>query len=64
MSLYPAFLKLWGRPVLLVGGGRVASGKLRGLLEAGARVTVVAPLIAPGALPAGRSAAAAALRGR
>jgi len=47
MSLYPAFLKLWGRPVLLVGGGRVAAGKLRGLLEAGARVTVVAPLIRP-----------------
>jgi uroporphyrin-III C-methyltransferase/precorrin-2 dehydrogenase/sirohydrochlorin ferrochelatase len=47
MSLYPAFLKLWGRPVLLVGGGRVAAGKLRGLLDAGARVTVVAPHIAP-----------------
>ena len=47
MSLYPAFLKLWGRPVLLVGGGRAAAGKLRGLLDAGARVTVVAPHIAP-----------------
>lgn len=46
MSLYPAFLKLWGRPVLLVGGGKVAAGKLRGLVEAGARVTVVAPRIA------------------
>jgi uroporphyrin-III C-methyltransferase/precorrin-2 dehydrogenase/sirohydrochlorin ferrochelatase len=46
MNLYPAFLKLSGRQVLLVGGGRVAAGKLRGLLEAGARVTVVAPRIA------------------
>ncbi len=45
MSLYPAFLKLWGRPVLLVGGGRVAASKLRGLVEAGASVTVVAPEI-------------------
>lgn len=45
MSLYPAFLKLWGRPVLLVGGGKVAASKLRGLLEAGAVVTVVAPEI-------------------
>jgi len=46
MNLYPAFLKLSGRPVLLVGGGRVAAAKLGGLLEAGAIVTVVAPRIA------------------
>ena len=45
MSLYPAFLKLWGRPVLLVGGGKVAANKLRGLIEAGEVVTVVAPEI-------------------
>lgn len=41
--LFPTFLKLQGRRVLLVGGGPVAAGKLRGLLEAGADVTVVAP---------------------
>jgi uroporphyrin-III C-methyltransferase/precorrin-2 dehydrogenase/sirohydrochlorin ferrochelatase len=41
--MYPAFLKLNGRRVLLVGGGRVAAGKLEGLLAAGARVKVVAP---------------------
>jgi len=46
MSLYPAFLKLAGRRVLLVGGGRVATAKLPGLLEAGADVTVVAPTLA------------------
>lgn len=45
MSLFPAFLKLSGREVLLVGGGRVAAGKLKGLLGAGAQVTVVAPRI-------------------
>ena len=44
-SPYPIFLHLHSRPVLLVGGGKVAAGKLDGLLEAGAQVTVVAPEI-------------------
>ncbi len=41
--LFPAFLKLAGRAVTVVGGGPVAASKLRALLAAGARVTVVAP---------------------
>jgi len=41
--LYPVNLVVDGRPCLVVGGGRVALGKVRGLVEAGARVTVVAP---------------------
>jgi siroheme synthase-like protein len=45
--MYPAFLRLTGRKVLVVGGGRVAAGKLHGLVQAGARVTVVAPEIRP-----------------
>ena len=45
--LFPVFLKLRGRRVLLVGGGPVARGKLAGLLEAGAWVTVVAPEVRP-----------------
>ena len=45
--LYPVFLKLEGRKVLLVGGGTVAAAKLDGLLAAGARVMVVAPEIHP-----------------
>jgi uroporphyrin-III C-methyltransferase/precorrin-2 dehydrogenase/sirohydrochlorin ferrochelatase len=45
--MYPVFLKLAGRRVLLVGGGVVASGKLDGLLREGACVTVVAPRIRP-----------------
>jgi uroporphyrin-III C-methyltransferase/precorrin-2 dehydrogenase/sirohydrochlorin ferrochelatase len=46
-SVFPAFLKLAGRPVLVVGGGRVAASKLPALLEAGALVTVVAPELRP-----------------
>jgi uroporphyrin-III C-methyltransferase/precorrin-2 dehydrogenase/sirohydrochlorin ferrochelatase len=45
MKLYPVFLKLDGLPVVVVGGGPVAASKLRGLVEAGARVTVIAPAI-------------------
>ena len=40
---YMACLDLTGRSVLVVGGGRVALEKVHGLLDAGARVTVVAP---------------------
>lgn len=40
---YPVLLDLRGRSTLVVGAGRVAAGKVRGLLDAGAAVTVVAP---------------------
>lgn len=42
-ALFPVFLKLTGRPVLVVGGGPVATSKLAALQAAGAAVTVVAP---------------------
>lgn len=42
---YMACLDLEGRSALVVGGGSVALEKTRGLLECGARVTVVAPQI-------------------
>jgi uroporphyrin-III C-methyltransferase/precorrin-2 dehydrogenase/sirohydrochlorin ferrochelatase len=44
-ELLPLFLNLTGRKVVLVGGGRVAAGKLRQLIAAGANVTIVAPEI-------------------
>jgi uroporphyrin-III C-methyltransferase/precorrin-2 dehydrogenase/sirohydrochlorin ferrochelatase len=45
--LFPLFLKLAGRDVLVVGGGPVGTSKARALVEAGARVTVVAPALSP-----------------
>jgi uroporphyrin-III C-methyltransferase/precorrin-2 dehydrogenase/sirohydrochlorin ferrochelatase len=44
-DLLPLFLNLTGRSVVLVGGGRVAAGKLQQLLAAGAQVRVVSPEI-------------------
>ena len=46
--LFPVFLKLTGRTVLVVGGGQVAATKLGALLAAGAGVRVVAPQVADG----------------
>lgn len=40
---YPLFADLAGRRCLVVGAGAVATRKIRGLLDAGADVTIVAP---------------------
>jgi uroporphyrin-III C-methyltransferase / precorrin-2 dehydrogenase / sirohydrochlorin ferrochelatase len=47
MTLFPLFLKLAGRKVLVVGGGPVALGKVQALLETGAAISVVAPEAVP-----------------
>ena len=46
MDYLPIFLQLRDRPVLVVGGGRVAARKVDLLRRTGARITVVAPEIA------------------
>jgi uroporphyrin-III C-methyltransferase/precorrin-2 dehydrogenase/sirohydrochlorin ferrochelatase len=46
-DLFPVFLKLAGRDVLVVGAGAVASSKLAALASSGAVITVVAPEISP-----------------
>jgi len=47
MQLFPLFLKLDGRKVLVVGGGPVATAKVASLRDAGAEITVVAPEVEP-----------------
>jgi siroheme synthase-like protein len=45
MELYPIFMKMSGRPVLVVGGGSVGTRKVHGLLAAGTSVTLVSPVV-------------------
>lgn len=47
MPDYPIFLKLNGAPVLIIGGGKVALRKARGLADAGAHITVISPCFHP-----------------
>ncbi|HET9182977.1 MAG TPA: bifunctional precorrin-2 dehydrogenase/sirohydrochlorin ferrochelatase [Candidatus Angelobacter sp.] len=47
MALYPVFLKLEGRKVLIVGGGAVAEQKIEGVLRSATDVTVIAPEVTP-----------------
>ena len=43
MHYYPIALDLRGRPCLVVGGGKIATRKIEGLLSAGGNLTVVSP---------------------
>lgn len=47
MKHYPVMLDISGKPVLVVGGGKVALRKVMRLLECGARVTVISPRLEP-----------------
>jgi siroheme synthase-like protein len=44
---HPIFLNLQDRLCVVIGGGRIAEGKVAGLLAAEAQVTVIAPLLTP-----------------
>ncbi len=45
---YPVNLDLQGRRCVVVGGGKIAEDKIKGLLEAGAKVRVIAPELTVG----------------
>ncbi len=45
MKFYPAYLDLRGRSCLIIGGGTVAERKALTLLEAGADVTIISPIL-------------------
>lgn len=55
MSLFPMFVKLNGRLVVVVGGGGIAAGKIDGLLKAGAKVRLIAPEVHPSLISAIRT---------
>lgn len=46
-AVYPVFLRLQGRRVLVVGGGAVALQRTLALLHAGASITLIAPQVVP-----------------
>jgi len=48
MKYYPICLQIEGRRCLVIGGGKVAERKVRGLLGSGARVVVISPELTDG----------------
>ncbi len=42
-TYYPIYVQLHERPCIVIGGGRIAEGKVEGLLAAGANVTIISP---------------------
>jgi uroporphyrin-III C-methyltransferase / precorrin-2 dehydrogenase / sirohydrochlorin ferrochelatase len=61
-AYYPVFLDLWGKRVVVVGGGEIAAGKLPLLLESGAEVTVIAERAVAGVEEAAERGEVARLR--
>jgi precorrin-2 dehydrogenase/sirohydrochlorin ferrochelatase len=47
MKTHPVFLDLRGVRCAVIGGGKVAQGKVKKLLDAGAEVTVISPAVTP-----------------
>ena len=42
-TYYPIYVELHEQPCIVIGGGKIAEGKVEGLLTAGAQVTIIAP---------------------
>lgn len=55
MIRYPLYLDLSDRKVLVVGGGKVAARKMKGLIAGGARVTLVSSSLVPELMEQARS---------
>lgn len=47
-TYYPVYLNLQGKLCVIIGGGRIAEGKISKLLDSGCRVGVVSPRVTPG----------------
>ena len=47
MRYYPVFLDIASKPVVVIGGGQVSLRKVEGLLDAGAKITIVSPELHP-----------------
>ncbi len=46
-TYYPIYVQLREQPCIVIGGGKIAEGKVEGLLAAEAQVTVIAPKLTP-----------------
>lgn len=46
-TYYPVYIEMRGQPCVVIGGGKIAEGKVDGLLAAKAHVTVIAPELTP-----------------
>ncbi|HEY2980184.1 MAG TPA: bifunctional precorrin-2 dehydrogenase/sirohydrochlorin ferrochelatase, partial [Anaerolineales bacterium] len=46
-TYYPVYIQLDAQPCIVIGGGKIAEGKVEGLLAAHAQVTVVSPALTP-----------------
>lgn len=44
-AYYPIFLNISGKRVVVVGGGKIAEGKVDKLMDCGAKITVISPVL-------------------
>ena len=46
-TYYPVYIEMRDQPVVVIGGGKIAEGKVDGLLAAKAHVTIISPELTP-----------------